>query len=99
MPKSENQKLKLLYLMKMLLDKTDEEHTLTVPEMIAELSKYEIKAERKSIYDDIDRLEKTEVKLRRFTIHTPLFQWPLLTALGLFALEMLLANTRLRRVP
>ncbi len=55
--------------------------------------------ELQSIYDDIDRLEKTEVKLRRFTIHTPLFQWPLLTALGLFALELLLANTRLRRVP
>jgi Ca-activated chloride channel family protein len=55
--------------------------------------------ELQSIYDDIDRLEKTEVKLRRFTIHTPLFQWPLLTALGLLALEMLLANTRLRRVP
>jgi Ca-activated chloride channel family protein len=55
--------------------------------------------ELQSIYDDIDRLEKTEVKLRRFTIHTPLFQWPLLTALGLFTLELLLANTRLRRVP
>ncbi len=55
--------------------------------------------ELQSIYDDIDRLEKTEVKLRRFTIHTPLFQWPLLTAAGLFALELLLANTRLRRIP
>jgi hypothetical protein len=31
-------------------------------------------------YDDIDRLED-EVKLRRFTIHTPLFQWPLVTVL------------------
>jgi predicted DNA-binding transcriptional regulator YafY len=56
MPKSENQKLKLLYLRKILLDKTDEEHTLTVPEMITELSKYGMKAERKSIYDDLDTL-------------------------------------------
>ena len=55
--------------------------------------------ELQSIYDDIDRLEKTEVKLRRFTTHTPLFQWPLLTALGLLAVEGLLANTWLRRVP
>ena len=55
--------------------------------------------ELQSIYDDIDRLEKTEVKLRRFTTYTPLFQWPLLTAFGLFTLELLLANTRLRRVP
>jgi len=55
--------------------------------------------ELQSIYDEIDRLEKTEVKLRRFTTYTPLFQWPLLAALGLFTLELLLTNTRLRRVP
>jgi len=55
--------------------------------------------ELQSIYDDIDRLEKTEVKLRRFTTYTPLFQWPLLTAVGLFGVELLLINTRLRRLP
>ena len=55
--------------------------------------------ELQRIYDEIDRLEKTEVKLRRYTIYRPLFQWPLLAAVGLFALEMLLSNTRLRRVP
>lgn len=52
-----------------------------------------------SIYDDIDRLEKTEVKMRRYTTYTPLFQWPLLVGLGLLALELTLANTRYRRVP
>jgi Ca-activated chloride channel family protein len=55
--------------------------------------------ELQRIYNEIDRLEKTEVKLRRFTTYRPLFQWPLLAAVGLFSLEMLLANTRLRRVP
>lgn len=55
--------------------------------------------ELQEIYDDIDRLEKTEVKLRRFTIYRPLFQWPLLAGLGLLALELILANTRFRRVP
>ena len=55
--------------------------------------------ELQRIYDEIDQLEKTEIKLRRFTTYRPLFQWPLLAALGLFALELLLANTRLRRVP
>jgi Ca-activated chloride channel family protein len=55
--------------------------------------------ELQRIYNEIDRLEKSEVKLRRFTTYRPLFQWPLLAALGLFALEMALANTRLRRVP
>jgi len=55
--------------------------------------------ELQSIYDEIDRLEKTEVKLRRYTIHTPLFQWPLLTAFALLALELVMANTRYRRIP
>ncbi|MEI6392644.1 MAG: VWA domain-containing protein [Verrucomicrobiota bacterium] len=55
--------------------------------------------ELERIYNDIDRLEKTEIKLRRFTTYRPLFQWPLLAAFGLLALELLLANTRLRRVP
>lgn len=55
--------------------------------------------ELQRIYDEIDHLEKTEVKLRRFTTYRPLFQWPLLAALGLFGLELVLSNTRLRRVP
>jgi Ca-activated chloride channel family protein len=55
--------------------------------------------ELQSIYNDIDRLEKTEVKLRRFTTYRPLFQWPLLAAFGLLALELTLSNTRFRRVP
>lgn len=55
--------------------------------------------ELQRIYNEIDRLEKTEVKLRRFTTYRPLFQWPLLAAAGLFGLEMLLSNTRFRRVP
>jgi Ca-activated chloride channel family protein len=55
--------------------------------------------ELQRIYNEIDRLEKTEVKLRRFTTYRPLFQWPLLAAAGLFGLEMLLAHTRWRRIP
>jgi Ca-activated chloride channel homolog len=55
--------------------------------------------ELQRIYDEIDRLEKTEVKLRRFTIYRPLFQWPLLAGFGLFGLELLLVNTRYRRIP
>jgi Ca-activated chloride channel family protein len=55
--------------------------------------------ELQGIYNDIDRLEKTEVKLRRFTTYRPLFQWPLLAAFGLLSLELVLANTRFRRVP
>lgn len=55
--KLSQQKLKLLYLMQILLEQTDEEHTITVPQMIEELSKRGISAERKSIYDDLEYLE------------------------------------------
>lgn len=58
MAKSSNQKLKMLYLMKMLLEKTDEEHTITLNDMIAELERYDITAERKSIYDDLEALRQ-----------------------------------------
>src|SRR5512135_3101603 len=49
--------------------------------------------ELQRIYNEIDRLEKTEIKLRRFTTYRPLYQWPLLAAFGLLALELVLANT------
>ena len=55
--KLSHQKLKLFFLMKILLEKTDEEHTITVPEMIAELGKLGISAERKSVYDDLEYLK------------------------------------------
>jgi len=56
MAKSSNQKLKLLYLLKTLDEKTDEENTMTINDMIAELDRYGINAERKSIYDDLEAL-------------------------------------------
>ena len=56
MAKSPNQKLKLLYLTRMFLEKSDEAHPITVAEMIEELAGYNISAERKSIYDDIEAL-------------------------------------------
>ena len=56
MAKGNNQKLKIIYLMKILLEKTDEEHSITMPEIIAALESYGISAERKSIYSDIENL-------------------------------------------
>lgn len=49
--------------MKILMEKTDEEHTLTVPQMIEELARYGISAERKSIYDDLEYLQLFGVDL------------------------------------
>lgn len=54
--KSSNQKLKIMYLMKILLDRTDEAHSITMPEIIDALEAYGISAERKSLYNDIENL-------------------------------------------
>ena len=58
MPRSANQKLKLLYLAQILMEQTDEEHPLTVQALIAQLAKHDIQAERKSVYDDLDALSR-----------------------------------------
>ena len=46
MPRSANQKSKILYLMKILLDYTDETHMLSMSELTAKLAEEDIKAER-----------------------------------------------------
>lgn len=51
-----NQKLKILYLMKILLEKTDDMHSITMPEILGELKAYGVNAERKSIYSDLENL-------------------------------------------
>ena len=56
MAKSPNQKLKLLILKDFLLRRSDENHPVTIPQIIEELARYDIKAERKSIYDDLEAL-------------------------------------------
>ena len=56
MSNTPNQKLKQLYLMKILLEQTDEEHPMTVKDLITQLSLYGITAERKSLYTDIERM-------------------------------------------
>ena len=56
MAKSANQKLKLLYLMDILMEKTDEEHGITMVNILKELERNGISAERKSIYHDLEEL-------------------------------------------
>ena len=58
MAKSSNQKLKLMYLMKILQEKTDETHSITMQEIIEALAAYGVNAERKSLYSDIEALQQ-----------------------------------------
>ncbi len=56
MPRTYNQKLKLLYLRDFLLKNSDEDHAVTIQDMIDMLAQHEIRAERKSLYDDLKLL-------------------------------------------
>ena len=64
MARSANQKLKLLYLYRILMEQTDEDHPLTVQELITQLAQYDIQAERKSIYDDLAALARFGVDVQ-----------------------------------
>lgn len=56
MPRVFNQKIKILYLMRIFLEQTDEEHPMSVKELISYLNSLGISAERKTVYDDIETL-------------------------------------------
>ncbi len=58
MAKNSGQKLKLLYIVKILSEESDEQHVVSTKMLIERLSSYGIAAERKSIYDDIARLQE-----------------------------------------
>ena len=52
-----NQKLRLLYVLKTFLDMTDESHGITTQQIVEELAYYDLEAERKAIYRDIQALK------------------------------------------
>lgn len=53
----------------------------------------------KKIYAQIDKLEKTKTEVTQYTEYNELFYYFVLPALFLFLIEILLSNTRLRRIP
>lgn len=57
MPKGTNQKFKLYRLAQIMLEKTDDEHYITMPEILSSLEAYGVTADRKSIYNDLRDLE------------------------------------------
>ena len=64
MPKSIRQKEKLLRILEILEAKTDEDHFLSTKAIIEELSRFDIEAERKSIYDDMMVLQNMGYDIR-----------------------------------
>ena len=52
-----------------------------------------------AIYAEIDKLEKTEADVKKFSHHDELFAWLITPGLGLLLLEVLLRHTVWRRLP
>lgn len=54
-------KAKILYLLRILQEETDSEHGLTMSQILEQLEKHGIPAERKSIYNDIKTLREFDI--------------------------------------
>lgn len=65
MARSQMQKLKIVYLMRIFYRLSDEQNPLTLREILDALAEYGIEAERKSLYDDIQALEQYGLDIRR----------------------------------
>lgn len=57
MAKDSNQKLKIIHLINIFTRETDENHGISMEQIIKNLEKLDVKAERKSIYNDIEQLK------------------------------------------
>lgn len=68
MSRGTNQKFKFTYLMKIMQAKTDDEHGLTMSQIMEELEKYGVTAERKSIYADFSYMEKFGIEIIKETV-------------------------------
>ena len=68
MPKGTNQKFKLYYLAKIMTEKTDDEHYITMPQIIEALAEHGITADRKSIYKDLKDLEELGIEVEGETV-------------------------------
>ena len=50
-------------------------------------------------YQEIDRMEKTKMKVKEYTQYNELYHWFLIPALIVLSTEIVLGNTRLRKLP
>ena len=62
---SNNHKLALLYMLRELLRKTDEDHTLNATELIKVLEDYGMKADRRTIYSNVEILQDFGIDVQK----------------------------------
>ncbi len=60
-----NQKRRILYLMRLLLEQTDEKCGMTAEEIMTALGEQGIRVERKTLYDDLEALRTFGLDLEK----------------------------------
>ena len=68
--KNSIQRLKILYLYKIMLEQTDENHHITMSEIISQLELYGISAGRKALYEDIEALRTFGLDIKQLKGNT-----------------------------
>ena len=53
----------------------------------------------KNIYADIDRLEKTDIEVKKYTQYDELFPWAIVPGMFFLLLEVILSHTIWRKLP
>lgn len=84
MPKSDGQKMKLFVLKEILERETDDQHSITMEQIIKKLEARGIKAERKSIYSDMNAFRDADIldittpqgKERGYSVASRTFELP-----------------------
>lgn len=82
--KGDHQKLKMLYLVKIFTEETDDLHSLSMPEIVEKLRGYGVNADRKTLYQDfeelrtfgVDVIAEDEGRNRRYHIGARDFELP-----------------------
>lgn len=80
----DHQKLKMLYLAKIFMEQTDDEHGLTMAEITEKLKQYGVNADRKTLYQDfeelrtfgLDLLSERDGRNRRYHVGSRDFELP-----------------------
>lgn len=66
MPNNSKSKLKLLYIKQILEDETDDEHGISMTRIIERLNEFDIPAERKGVYRDIQTLRDFGIEIQTY---------------------------------
>lgn len=72
---ADKQKLKLLYLIQLLYEETDQKHGVSLAQIIEYLAERDIQVERKSIYRDIDVLNKFGMQVEKLPTAPPTYAY------------------------